>query len=87
MPEMDGAEATRRIRNGEVSGRSALPVVSLTAYAMEEDRNECLAAGMNDYLSKPLSITSLHAALQKWLPREVEPSPKRCGERSEPDAP
>ena len=61
MPEMNGLEATRQIR------QAALPVriVAMTANAMEEDRAECFAAGMDDYLSKPIHIETLMAALKK----------------------
>jgi PAS domain S-box-containing protein len=67
MPVMDGLEATRQIREWEQSaGRRAVPVIALTASAYEEDRLRCLAAGMNDYLSKPLDFTTLQAILAQW---------------------
>jgi CheY-like chemotaxis protein len=72
MPEMDGYEATRRIRSQEqarhpVHGRR-LPVVALTAHALEGDCDRCLAAGMDDYLSKPFNINQLQKILERWLP-------------------
>ncbi len=70
MPEMDGLEATRRIR--ELPGCSAaeLAIVAMTANAMVEDRNACLAAGMNDFLTKPLERLALRAILDRWSPAE-----------------
>lgn len=64
MPEMDGLTATRAIRalDGEMA---AIPVLALTANAMSGDREHCLQAGMTDYLSKPIAVAELHAALQR----------------------
>jgi CheY-like chemotaxis protein len=68
MPVMDGYEATRRIRQWEKErGKRPLPIVALTASAFEEDRNHCLAAGMDDFLTKPLDMEMLKAALDNWL--------------------
>ncbi|BCX89590.1 two-component system, sensor histidine kinase and response regulator [Methylomarinovum tepidoasis] len=72
MPEMDGYEATRRLRTWE-NGRSRLPVVALTAHAGEGEREKCLAAGMDDYLSKPLRRPELEAVLERYLGDESEP--------------
>jgi PAS domain S-box-containing protein len=66
MPDMDGYEATRRIRAGKVRGaNTSIPIIALTAYAMPADRNRVLEAGMDDYVSKPLGVNSLHAALAR----------------------
>src|SRR5205085_1178334 len=67
MPEMDGFEATRQIRKGEAGTRRHIPIVALTANAMEGDRRECLAAGMDDYLAKPLDIRLLAGVLRHWV--------------------
>jgi signal transduction histidine kinase/DNA-binding response OmpR family regulator len=70
MPEMDGFTATRAIREREASDGSArLPIVALTAHAMRFDRDQCLAAGMDDYLSKPFSKGDLRQMLSRWTSR------------------
>ena len=71
MPEMDGFETTSRIRDGQRSGalKQHLPIVALTANAVAGDRERCLAAGMDDYLSKPFGREQLAAILQRWLPQ------------------
>ncbi|MGC8492672.1 MAG: ATP-binding protein, partial [Syntrophobacteraceae bacterium] len=66
MPVMDGLEATRRIRNLQSAVRS-IPVIALTARAVQGDCDECLKAGMNDYVSKPVALPRLAGVLQKWL--------------------
>ena len=70
MPEMDGFEATAAIRQREAAERAEqrVPIIALTAGAVEGDRDKCLAAGMNDYLSKPFSIEQLEQVLRRWLP-------------------
>ncbi|MDZ7630309.1 MAG: response regulator [Gemmatimonadaceae bacterium] len=67
MPIVDGFEATRRIRAAEGEG-SRTPIVALTANALQGDRERCLAAGMDDYLSKPFSRQALRQVLDRWLP-------------------
>jgi CheY-like chemotaxis protein len=68
MPEVDGFEATRRIRRAE-NGRR-VPIIAVTALTGPGDRARCLAAGMDDYLSKPLRIEVLNEAFQRWLPTD-----------------
>jgi signal transduction histidine kinase/CheY-like chemotaxis protein len=70
MPEMDGIEAARCIRAN--LGARTPPVVAVTARALEQDRLECLAAGMNDYLAKPVRRDSLDRILRKWLPASIQ---------------
>jgi PAS domain S-box-containing protein len=76
MPEMDGFEATRRIRDP----RSAvldhgIPVIAMTAHALKGDRERCLEAGMNDYVTKPISPEAVAAALARWLPEQAPTRP------------
>jgi CheY-like chemotaxis protein len=67
MPGMDGYEATRAIRIDEAGRNSeAIPIIALTANALEGDRENCLACGMSDYLTKPINKVALRAALVRW---------------------
>lgn len=72
MPVMDGLEAARRIRSGFVSGKH-LPLVALTASVTLEDREACRQAGMDDYLSKPLSLEALRKVLKRWESAQESP--------------
>jgi two-component system sensor histidine kinase/response regulator len=72
MPEMDGHEVTRRIRADQRF--SVLPIIAMTAHAMEADRLDCLAAGMNDHLSKPINPRELYDAIRRWCPAYVDSS-------------
>lgn len=75
MPEMDGLTATGEIRRWEASaGRGRLPIIALTANAMQGDREQCLAAGMDDYLTKPYTQLQLQAVVHKWLGRKPGPT-------------
>lgn len=79
MPVMDGFEATREIRKGETRSGRRVPIVAMTAHAMEGDREKCIAEGMDDYISKPVNPTVLSAILEKWLQIELvkpRPAPK-----------
>jgi signal transduction histidine kinase/CheY-like chemotaxis protein len=71
MPVMDGYEATRRIRQDEASATTRRPIVALTADTLDEDRERCLASGMDDFLSKPVSRTQLAATILRWTGRRT----------------
>ena len=66
MPEMDGMQATRVIRH--LPHLAHLPIIAMTAGAMEEDRQECLAAGMNAHVTKPIDPKQLVHTLLAWVP-------------------
>jgi CheY-like chemotaxis protein len=72
MPVMDGLEATRLIR-GQVSA-TQLPIIAMTAHAMEEERHLCLAAGMNDHLTKPVDPRALARTLEHWVSLDTTPN-------------
>ena len=74
MPGMDGFAATAELRKREILGRH-LPVVAMTAHAMKGYQEKCIAAGMDDYLSKPFKEEQLYLVLKRWLPREAVISP------------
>ncbi|MGD0351665.1 MAG: response regulator [Verrucomicrobiota bacterium] len=84
MPEMDGLEATRMIRDRQKSGvpnySSRIIIVALTAYAMQGDREKCLAAGMDDYLAKPIRPADVRQVIERWNPQNrmtkpIQPNP------------
>ena len=66
MPEMDGFEATAAIRAAEAAGGRRTPIVALTANAIEGDRERCLAAGMDDYLAKPIRLADVRQVVERW---------------------
>jgi CheY-like chemotaxis protein len=71
MPNMDGLDATRFIRMKESAifpAHKKIPIIALTAHAMPEDRERCIAAGMNDYLPKPFDVSDLHRVIERWKP-------------------
>ena len=68
MPEMDGCAATARIRERERVSGDHLPIIALTAHALKGDRERCLAAGMDHYVTKPVSQRALAAAIESVSP-------------------
>lgn len=73
MPVLDGLAATRALR--EIRGLADLPVIAMTASAMQEDKDNCMAAGMNDFICKPFEPDTLYTVLQRWL-EHTRPTPK-----------
>ncbi len=81
MPEMDGFETAKAIRDYEqIEGRARTPIIALTAHAMIQNRDQCLAADMDDYLSKPYTQDELYTVLRPWLSAQA-------AEEAEPDTP
>lgn len=78
MPEIDGLTTARRIREREAALQiPGIPIVALTAHAYEEDRRRCLEAGMNDFLAMPISLQTLSAVLNRWLPVGRQEGPEQ----------
>ncbi|MGH8611572.1 MAG: response regulator, partial [Gammaproteobacteria bacterium] len=84
MPEMDGFEATAALRAKEIT-LPRVPIIALTANALEGDRERCLAAGMDDYIAKPFTQKEIAASLSRWLPDKSEQV--RRSEIEQPDKP
>ncbi len=91
MPEMDGYEATKAIRNlekelaGVKKAPDRVPIIAMTAYAMQGDREECLNQGMDDYLSKPLRRSEFFAMIEKWIDKNnIDKSEKSVNAKSLP---
>jgi response regulator RpfG family c-di-GMP phosphodiesterase len=91
MPELDGYEATGRIRAKEGDARHTW-IVAMTAHAMPGDRDKCLAAGMDDYVAKPMTLESMRAAIERFAARgetpiaAEKPTPARLERRQARDA-
>ncbi|WP_395690633.1 response regulator [Nocardioides sp.] len=84
MPRLDGFDATREVRRAEPVGRR-VPIVAMTASALEGERERCLAAGMDDYLAKPVDARDVERVLREWV--QPEPAAAPAAPRPEPTAP
>jgi ABC-type amino acid transport substrate-binding protein/signal transduction histidine kinase/CheY-like chemotaxis protein len=72
MPEMDGYQTTQNIRNGQAGEQyRSIPIIAMTAHAMKSDRDKCIQAGMNDYISKPVDTNKLNRVLLEWLNKSM----------------
>jgi CheY-like chemotaxis protein len=81
MPVLDGFGAAAQIREAE-QGKRRVPIIAMTANAMQGDRERCLAAGMDDYVPKPVTLAELDATLRRWLPDRVAYNPRTSGHHS-----
>jgi osomolarity two-component system sensor histidine kinase NIK1 len=70
LPQMDGYEITKVIRDNEKQTNEHVPIIALTANALENDREKCLNAGMDDYLAKPFTALELYATMEKFLEKD-----------------
>jgi CheY-like chemotaxis protein/HPt (histidine-containing phosphotransfer) domain-containing protein len=86
MPEMDGLTATQKIREGEAQGRSRIPIIAVTAHAMKGDRERCLGAGMDGYITKPINGRALEEAIAAVVPGWFGVSSKAPGQDAAPDS-
>ena len=81
MPDMDGYTATEEIRKNEAATDTHVPILAMTANALKGDREKCIDAGMDDYLTKPIDIKSLSDLLEKWLPTATDDKQKENNEK------
>jgi CheY-like chemotaxis protein/HPt (histidine-containing phosphotransfer) domain-containing protein len=72
MPNMDGFELAKSVRRDEAGGEARLPIVAITASAMQEDSDRCFEAGMDDFLVKPVELDKLKETLRRWMPEAAE---------------
>jgi len=74
MPQMNGHEATQEIRKREQDSDRYTPIIGVTAHAIKGDREKCIEAGMDDYLSKPVSPNALEEKIHRWIGSENDQS-------------
>jgi CheY-like chemotaxis protein len=81
MPHLDGLEAAARIRErAALAGKPRIPIIAMTAHAMKGDRERCLDAGMDDYLSKPIRLAELAAAIERVMLGHAKPDVTAAGD-------
>ena len=85
MPVLDGMEATRRIRLEQTERNPRLPIIAMTASALQEERTQCLESGMDDFISKPVMIDDLSTALRKWSVRADNVPVRTVAEKATPE--
>ena len=76
MPDVDGYEATRLIRTWELTNHQHIPIIAMTAHAMKGDREKCIEAGMDDYVTKPIESRILYNVLDRWLEAAADQKPQ-----------
>ncbi|MBC9783784.1 PAS domain S-box protein [Heliobacterium chlorum] len=81
MPELDGFETTQIIRDWEFAQHQHIPIIAMTAMAMQGDREKCIRAGMDDYISKPIMIEQLVSVLDRWLPKQKKKEKQAFAEK------
>lgn len=87
MPQMDGLETTKKIRQNADQQLANIPIIAMTAKAMKGDKETCLAAGMNDYVAKPIEPEGLLTTLQRWLRPDTSVSPPATPANNPPETP
>ena len=87
MPVMDGYEATRQLRRAESDSGQHVPIIAMTAAAMQGDREACLEAGMDDYITKPVGVAAIAAVLERWIAPKAAPVVDHSGMQSTTDDP
>ena len=73
LPGMNGLDVTRTLRANPIASKANIPIIAMTATAMAGDKEKCIQAGMNDYITKPVETNFLHASVQKYVGLQTKP--------------